>query len=132
MTPSQEDQLISHAHACLPEEACAILGGIVDADMHVVREIIILENIDHSPVSFSISGTQLIRAYEQADRLSIDIIGVFHSHPGSAAIPSLKDRRYMEINAVIWPIYSVIGDTMRAWISDGGIYEVPVVISQVS
>lgn len=121
---------MSHAYARLPEEACAILGGIADADMHIVREVMVLENVDHSPVSFSMSGTQLIRAYGHAAHLGIDVIGVFHSHPGSAAVPSLKDQRYMEINDVIWLIYSVKYDTMGAWmISDGGISEIPVVIS---
>ena len=120
---------MSHAREHLPEEACAILAGTMDADVHVVREIMVLENIDHSPVSFAISGAELIRAYDQADRLGLDVIGVFHSHPGSAAKPSLKDQRYMDINPVIWPIYSGRDGNMRAWISDGGICEIPVVIS---
>ena len=120
---------MSHARACVPEEACAILAGTINADVHLVREIMVLENIDHSPVSFSVSGTGLIRAYEQAGRLGLDVIGVFHSHPESAAVPSPKDRRYMEINPVIWPIYSCRDDAMRAWIYDDGVSEIPVVIS---
>lgn len=129
LTAPQTDRLVSHARACLPEEACAILGGIVDTDMHVVQKIILLENVDHSPVSFSVSGDQLIQAYNQMDRLGIDVIAVFHSHPRSAAVPSSKDRRYMEINSVIWPIYSVYDDVMRAWISDGDVSEIPVIVS---
>lgn len=131
MTPHQADILISHARACLPEEACAILVGVTDADTHVIREIIPLENIDHSPIGFSVYGAQLIQAYRHADRLGIDVIGVFHSHPSSAAVPSLKDRRYMEINAVVWPIYSVVDDAMRAWIysDDAQITEIPIIIS---
>ena len=120
---------MSHARVRVPEEACAILAGTINADVHIVREIIVLENIDHSSVSFSVSGTELIRAYEQAGRLGLDIIGVFHSHPGSAAVPSLKDRRYMEINPVIWPIYSVRDDTIRAWVYDDGIYEIRIATS---
>ena len=35
-----------------------------------------------------------VNAFEQIDRLSLDLLGVYHSHPHHPALPSLRDREY--------------------------------------
>ncbi|MGI0070199.1 MAG: Mov34/MPN/PAD-1 family protein, partial [Nitrosopumilaceae archaeon] len=69
----------------------------------------------------------LISAYGQAEKKNLEIIGVFHSHPDSAAYPSTTDRKYMEINPVPWVIFSNITDEFRGYILESTV--VPIVVT---
>lgn len=124
------DTLRRHARSHLPEESCAILLGSTTDDTYAIHDAMLTENADHSSTSFAIPADSLVRAYEQARRGLGDVVGVFHSHPTSPAIPSSKDVIYMDANPVVWMIYSVSGGEMRAWLLDGEIYEIPLYAKQ--
>ena len=95
-----------------PNEACAILFG----KNNQVLDIFLTENIDDSPVNFTISNKQLIEGYKIAEDKKMDVIGIFHSHPNSDAFPSSTDRKFMQSNPVVWIIYSGINKNFRAFI----------------
>ena len=95
-----------------PNEACAILFG----KNNQVLEVFLTENIDESPVNFTISNEQLIEGYKIAEDKKMDIIGIFHSHPNSDAFPSNTDKKFMQSNPVTWVIYSGINKNFRAFI----------------
>ena len=107
--------LRSHARGCEPDESCAILLGRYEGRSFVVSEIILTENIDRSPSTFSISGQELVRVYAESERAGLEV-AIFHSHPSSEPYPSSTDRKYMEVNPVPWLIYSGRTGEMRAYI----------------
>jgi proteasome lid subunit RPN8/RPN11 len=74
-------------------------------------------NIDESPVTFSIEPTELIYAYNLAESKGMDVIAIFHSHPAKAW-PSSTDMKFMEINPVIWVIYSTTENQLKAFVYD--------------
>lgn len=105
-----------------PNESCAILFGKNDT----VSDLFLTENIEESPVNFTISNEQLIEGYKMAEEKSLDVIGIFHSHPDSDAFPSNTDKKFMQSNPVVWIIYSGINKNFRAFILESDIMEIPI------
>ena len=105
-----------------PNEACAILFG----KNNQVLDIFLTENIDDSPVNFTISNKQLIEGYKIAEDKKMDVIGIFHSHPNSDAFPSSTDRKFMQSNPVVWIIYSGINKNFRAFILESDSVEIQI------
>jgi proteasome lid subunit RPN8/RPN11 len=77
-----------------PNESCAILLGKNDK----VLDLFLTENIEKSPVNFTISNKQLIEGYKIAEEKEMEVIGIFHSHPDSDAYPSNTDKKFMQNN----------------------------------
>lgn len=105
-----------------PNESCAILFGKNDT----VSDLFLTENIEESPVNFTISNEQLIEGYRMAEEKSLDVVGIFHSHPDSDAFPSNTDKKFMQSNPVVWVIYSGINKNFRAFILESDIIEIPI------
>ena len=128
LSRNQVEVLKKHSERESPNESCAILfGGTVDGTV-TIKEIFLAKNIEESPVNFTISNEELITAYSQAEAMQLEVIGIFHSHPGSVAYPSSTDRKYMETNPVPWVIFSGIHDEFKAYIYDLDLVPVPVKI----
>jgi len=105
-----------------PNEACAILFGKEDK----VLDIFLTDNIEESPVNFTISNEQLIEAYKIAEDQNVEIVGIFHSHPNSEAFPSNTDKKFMQSNPVAWIIYSGINKNFKAYILESDSIEIPI------
>jgi proteasome lid subunit RPN8/RPN11 len=113
LTAAQLTKLVEVAKDALPNESCAFLLGHNDR----VAKILPMRNIDESPVTFSIEPTELIYAYNLAESKGMDVIAIFHSHPAKAW-PSSTDMKFMEINPVIWVIYSTTENQLKAFVYD--------------
>jgi len=106
-----------------PNESCAILFG----KRNQVSDMFLTENIEKSPVNFTISNEQLIEAYKIAEVRNMEIVGIFHSHPNSDAFPSNTDEKFMQSNPVAWIIYSGINKNFRAFILESDITEIQII-----
>ena len=124
LTAGQIEQLASIAKDALPNESCAFLLGRDDR----VMEILPMRNADESAVTFSIEPQELLRAYDLAEGKKLQVIGIFHSHPARPA-PSSTDRKFMEINPVVWLIYSITERKFKAYVYDSDVSEVAVKIT---
>jgi proteasome lid subunit RPN8/RPN11 len=124
LTSGQIEQLITIAKQALPNESCAFLLGRNDK----VVEILPMRNADESAVTFSIEPQELLRAYDLAESKRLQVIGIFHSHPARPA-PSSTDREFMEINPVVWLIYSTTEHRFKAYVYDSDVREVVVKIT---
>ena len=105
-----------------PNESCALLFG----KDNTVLDLFLTENIEKSPVNFTISNKQLIEGYSIAEEKKMDVIGIFHSHPDSEAYPSNTDKKFMQSNPVVWVIYSGINKNFRAYFLESDIIEIPI------
>jgi len=128
ISKNQAEVLKKYSNRNSPNESCAILFGNNINDTITIREIFLTENIEKSPVNFTISNEELITAYKQAEEMNLEVIGIFHSHPDSMPYPSSTDEKYMEINPVTWVIFSNTHDEFKAYIYNSGIVPVPVKI----
>ena len=124
LTAGQIEELVSIAKDVLPNESCGLLLGENDA----VVEILPMRNVDESPLTFSIESTELVDAYNLAERKGLQVIAIFHSHPAQPS-PSSTDIKFMEINPVVWLIYSTTEWRLKAYVYDDYVKEVTIKIT---
>ncbi|HEU0046259.1 MAG TPA: M67 family metallopeptidase [Nitrososphaera sp.] len=124
LAQTQIEQLTRLARSSLPNESCAFLLGKNDR----VVEILAMQNADQSAISFSIEPQDVLRAYDVAESKKLQVIGIFHSHPARPA-PSNTDKKFMEINPVVWLIYSTTEQEFKAYVYDSDVREVAVKIT---
>ncbi|HKH86298.1 MAG TPA: M67 family metallopeptidase [Nitrososphaera sp.] len=124
LTAGQIEELVSIAKDVLPNESCGLLLGENDA----VAEILPMRNVDESPLTFSIESTELVDAYNLAESKGLQVIAIFHSHPAQPS-PSSTDIKFMEINPVVWLIYSTTEWRLKAYVYDEYVKEVTIKIT---
>lgn len=129
LTKNQVEVLTKHARECIPNESCAILFGKVTNEKFLALETFLTKNIENSSDRFTISNEELIKAYDEAEKKSFDVIAVFHSHPYSEAYPSSTDIKYMETNPVPWIIYSNFNNDLNAYIFDSKVIQIRVIVA---
>ena len=127
LTNEQKQILSSEAISNKPNESCALLFGKKENDKIIISEIFSAKNIDESPINFTISNEQLIEGYKIAEEKGLEVIGIFHSHPDSEPYPSETDKKFMEINPVVWVIFSVSKNKFKAYMFDSEIIPISLV-----
>jgi proteasome lid subunit RPN8/RPN11 len=131
--PGVADQLLAHARAELPNEACGLLSGsLVDGRatrFHPAR------NIDASPLRYNVHPEDLVRITFAIEGAGEDLVAIFHSHTRSAAVPSATDRRTAMYPDPFYLLASLANPDappasgLRAWrIFRGQAFEVPLAI----
>ena len=90
---SQYEELVSHARAVYPVEACGLAGGRIDDGKRVVERLYLLTNLDNSPEHFSLDPKEQFAAVKDMRSNGWALLGNFHSHPSSPARPSEEDKR---------------------------------------
>ena len=120
LSESNKKILSEYSENQKPNESCALLFG----KDNTVQDFFLTENIEKSPVNFTISNKQLIEGYKRAEEKKMDVIAIFHSHPDSEAYPSNTDKKFMQSNPVVWIIYSGINKNFRAYILESEIIEI--------
>ena len=96
ITVKREDYeaILAHARACLPEEACGLIGGTIDpAGNKRVEKVYLLENTDHSNEHFTLSPQAQLAAVKDMRANGWMPLGNWHSHPESPSRPSQEDKR---------------------------------------
>lgn len=106
VTVGQINALKNLALCHWPYEVCSLLLGVSRHYKFLVKELYHMRNVDQSETAFQMGLADLISAYKYSSEKKLNVIGVFHSHILGTA-PSKKDLIYMELNPVVWLIYSV-------------------------
>ena len=109
----------------MPYEACSLLLGISSPYKFLVKELYHMRNVDLSETAFKMGLPDLISAYEYSSERKLNVIGVFHSHFLGTA-PSRRDLTYMELNPVVWLIYSVTESKFGAYKLNNTLEKVPL------
>src|SRR4051812_9534475 len=123
LTQIELNKLVYFANKSLPNESCALLLGNYDNENEIkVIDSLAMRNSDESPRSFRIESQELINGYLTAEKMNLNVVGIFHSHP-APPIPSSTDKIFMEINPVVWLIYSTLINQSRAYIFEQKIRE---------
>ena len=123
---TQKDKLITHAIEQQPNESCAMLLGEKIDDTWNIKEVFLTENIDKSQTNFTISPEELLKGYKLAEKMHLELVGVFHSHPNSDTTPSDTDKKFMRNNPVPWIIFSGVNNDLTAYLLDSDVIEIPI------
>ena len=128
LAQKEKDKLVTHAIDEQPSESCAMLFGKKIGDNWNVKEVFLTQNIDDSQSNFTISPEELLKGYQIAEKNQLEIVGIFHSHPNSDAIPSNTDKKFMQNNPVPWIIFSGVNNDLKAYLLDSTIIEIQIKI----
>jgi proteasome lid subunit RPN8/RPN11 len=95
------DEIVAHARAGMPNEACGILAGL---DGRAER-FFPAESDEPSPYYYRIESRDQIRIMNEIDDAGLDLIGIYHSHTSSPAFPSRTDAEQ-----AFWPdaVYVIV------------------------
>ena len=128
LAQKEKDKLLTHAIGEQPNESCAMLFGKKVGDKWNVKEVFLTQNIDGSQTNFTISPEELLKGYQIAGKNQLEVVGIFHSHPNSDAIPSNTDKKFMQNNPIPWIIFSGVNNEFKAYLLDSTIIEVQIKI----
>ena len=136
LTISREvaDQLLAHARAELPNEACALLSG--DLATGTATTLHPARNAEASPLRYDVHPDDLVRIIFEIEDAGRDLVGIFHSHTHTPAVPSPTDLRSAQYPEAYYILASLSdpdagpAEALRAWrILDQQSTEVPLAIS---
>ena len=128
LTQKDKDKIVTHAIGQQPSESCAMLLGKKVGDNWNIEEVFLTQNVDNSQTNFTISPEELLEGYQLAEKRHLELVGVFHSHPNSDAIPSSTDKTFMQNNPVPWIIFSCVNNSLKAYLLDSDVIEIPIKI----
>ncbi len=122
LSAALRDEIVAHARAEAPREACGLLAG---AD-HQARRVIRCANVHETPTTrYLIDPREQLRAFRDMDQRGEELVAIYHSHPVSQPYPSPTDRaeaRYPEAVYVLVSLrssrpelhaYRISGDAVR-------------------
>ena len=117
-----------HAHGArhYPEEGAGLILGKYEDDRRTAERLIQLKNSsqpDSRHNRYLIEAKDVLAGEDYADKLGLDVIGVFHSHPDHPARPSDFDLEWAlpNLSYIITSIRAGKVVSSRSWcISDDG------------
>jgi proteasome lid subunit RPN8/RPN11 len=106
LSDAHRDAILRHGEADYPEECCGLLiGTFGDEGERTVTDLLPISNARESAARhnrFLIEPLDMLRGERHARALGRDVVGIYHSHPNSPAVPSQFDLDHA------WPVYSYI------------------------
>ena len=112
------EALIAHARKEAPNECCGLLigKGAAVSECHPAR------NKVASQSRFQINPADHFVAIRKARSAGLEVIGAYHSHPGTAALPSASDLAEASDGAPVMVIVSLLppAPVVRAFLLEKG------------
>jgi len=121
------DEMIVHANACYPEEACGFLAGTGS----LASRFYPIKNVLQSIVAFEMEPQQQIEALIDIEDDGLSLVAIFHSHPDGPSRPSSTDivqACYPDSAQVIISLVNRANPESRAFIiRSGTVREIPLI-----
>ena len=86
--------MVQHAREEYPRECCGMLAG----KDTTITKFFKIKNIAQRMDEYELDPLEQVDAFEEIDRLSLKLLGVYHSHPNHPCYPSGLD-----INQAFYP-----------------------------
>ena len=93
LTKSDYEKMLAHCKEGLPNEACGLIGGVVEGEKQYVKKVYLLTNMDESNEHFSMDPKEQLKAIKDMRVNGLTPLGNWHSHPETPARPSQEDIR---------------------------------------
>ena len=83
--------MLDHARDELPNEACGLLSGVLATGEAIAFHS--ARNAERSPLRYTVHPDDLLRITLEIEDADLDLVGIFHSHTRTLAVPSATDLR---------------------------------------
>jgi [CysO sulfur-carrier protein]-S-L-cysteine hydrolase len=117
------EEMIAHAREEAPNECCGMIGGADGGATTVYRSL----NAEASPLRYSLDASDQFRIMQEMEKRAEELVGIYHSHTGSAAYPSQTDVNLASYPDAVYVIVSLEDpqspEVRGFWIGDGRIEE---------
>jgi proteasome lid subunit RPN8/RPN11 len=117
--------VIAHARDARPGECCGLLIGGPGRILETRRAA----NLAESPTRFLLDPRTHLEALRDSRRGGLDVVGFYHSHPHSPAVPSatdLAEATYGEYRHLIVSLASTVPETRLFELGQGQFVELPL------
>ena len=112
--------MLAHGRAEAPRECCGLLLGKGNDVKRSVRA----RNLHAQAARYLIDPADHFAAIRSARADRVEVIGAYHSHTNSAAVPSPTDIAEADSGAdFLYVIVSLVDDDVRAYRIDAGVCE---------
>lgn len=125
------DEMLAHARSEMPNEACGLLAG--DLGTGIASAYHPARNAEASPLRYNVDPDDLVRIVFGIDDAGEDLLGIFHSHTHTPAVPSPTDLRSAQYPEAFYLLATLSDpdagptESLRAWrITNGESREVPL------
>ena len=85
-------QIVAHARADHPDEACGIIAGPAGSDRP--ERFIPMLNAERSPTFYRFDSMEQLRVWREMDDRDEEPVVIYHSHTATEAYPSRTDISY--------------------------------------
>jgi proteasome lid subunit RPN8/RPN11 len=110
ISPSTLKEIHTHGESAYPEEGAGLLLGELNNGSKRVTQILSLTNTREESARhnrYLLEPEDYAHGEEEAERLGLEVLGVFHSHPDHPNVPSEFDRNWA------WPWFSYLSTSVR-------------------
>ena len=103
------EEMVQHAREQSPRECCGMLAG----KNAVITKLFKIKNIAQRMDEYELDPLEQVNAFEEIDRLSLKLLGVYHSHPNHPCYPSGLDIRQAFYPGTLFFIISLEDTTFQ-------------------
>ena len=108
-----EEEIRKRAENTYPEEGCGVLLGTARENrITEIKELPNAADPEHTGKYFEIDPLVFLNIEREAEEKNLGVIGVYHTHPDHAAVPSKEDEMHM-VPGLTYLILSVVQGKCR-------------------
>ena len=120
ISPDLLHEIHTHGEASYPEEGAGLILGVLEQGMKKAIKLLTFENARELSARhnrYLLTPQDFLHGEQQAARLGLDVIGVFHSHPDHPNQPSEFDRDWAmpRFSYIITSVESGKAAGSRSW-----------------
>lgn len=125
------EQVIAHARADHPDEACGVIAGPAGTDLPA--RFIAMANAERSPTFYRFDSMEQLAVWREMDDRDEEPVVIYHSHTATEAYPSRTDISYASEPAAHYLLVSTRepdrSEVRSFRIRDGEVTEEEVLVS---
>ena len=137
IAPNLMEKIYDSGEAAYPEEAAGLMLGTTSGEARHVVHLVTFDNARELPARhnrYLLTPDDYLHGEQEAERMGLELIGVFHSHPDHPNRPSEFDREW----AMPWWSYIITSVERgraagsRSWVLSedrSGFVEEPILVA---
>ena len=108
------ETMIAHLVAVFPAEGCGFLAGRAGQ----ISLVYPIDNTKNSPTAYRMDPRQQVEALLAIEDAGLTLLGIYHSHPGGAAVLSPEDLDQAAFYDVVYLVAALEEGKVQPWLRE--------------